>query len=278
VPYQDDEEDSVPTGLHLVEPEPQPVQSVNSSALVPHVQREEVVENGAGTPALTIQDVKEQWELVKRRIRTKKDGGKIAAFLNGYTILGIDRTVDLPVIVLRANAAFHYTALQQKKEYHEIVEWAMKIELKQECKIRLVQPGSDGGLAGASLRPSVPPSDSRSVHMSSAMPASPPAHRERPAQPASPQKSYDRAPEQARIQDSPADKPVSATNGALPLARTGIVRENTNVSSFSPVEVIETPERSETRLVSLKKKSTNNQVVQRVAEMFKAEIKEVRPK
>lgn len=95
---------------------------------------------GEVSPPLAMEEVKERWEYVKRRIKSKKDGAKIAAFLNGYTLVGIEEQADVPVVVIAAGALFHYTVLQQQAHY-DIIEWALKAELKRDCKIRMLPPG-----------------------------------------------------------------------------------------------------------------------------------------
>jgi hypothetical protein len=92
----------------------------------------------SSVPRLTVEQVKEKWEYVLRRIKsTKKDGPKIAALLRGYDIVDVDESADLPIVVLKARSHFHYHAIQ-KGEYQPSIEWALKIELEQECRLRLL--------------------------------------------------------------------------------------------------------------------------------------------
>ena len=107
--------------------------------------------------AITLQEVKEKWEYIKRRVKSKKDGAMIAALLNGYTVVGIEQDAGLPVVAIRANAAFHYSALQ-KPGHHETIEWALKLELGQDCKVRMFPPGQGGLGPGVTIPPpSTPP-------------------------------------------------------------------------------------------------------------------------
>ncbi len=91
-------------------------------------------------PILTIEEVKELWHYVMRRVKCKKDGAKVAALLGGYTIISIEGTQGLPVIVLQAKVDFYYSALSSRADCLTALEWAIKVELKQECKIQLIKP------------------------------------------------------------------------------------------------------------------------------------------
>lgn len=91
-------------------------------------------------PTLTIEEVKEHWHYVKRRVKCKKDGAKTAALLEGYTIISVEGTHGPPVIVLQAKADFYYSALCSRADCLTALEWAIRVELKQECKIQLIKP------------------------------------------------------------------------------------------------------------------------------------------
>lgn len=101
----------------------------------PSVQTETVT----GVSSLTMEMVNEKWELVRRRVRTRKDGAKIAALLSGYTIVGIEGTNEQPIVVCQASADFHYNTLQND-EYQETIVWALKVTLAMDCRIRLLSP------------------------------------------------------------------------------------------------------------------------------------------
>src|SRR5579883_1382290 len=139
----EDEEEPAPAAFAAAVPEP----------ATPILVAVSVSEEVNSAEALTIQQVKERWEYVKRRVKTGRDGAKIAALLNGYTIEQVDNSGGVPIVMLRAGANFHYSSLQ-KDEHQEAIAWAMKIELEQECRIRLLPPGS-GGHGGSD--PVIPP-------------------------------------------------------------------------------------------------------------------------
>ncbi|HLZ63705.1 MAG TPA: DNA polymerase III subunit gamma/tau [Ktedonosporobacter sp.] len=256
--------------------------------------------NGGSAPTLTVQDVKEKWEYVKRRVKTKKDGAKIAALLNGgYTVVAVEGSAELPIVMIKANAEFHYKAIFQRTDYHEIIEWALKVELQQECKVRLLPPGYTNGLNGAILPPPAPPSGNRSINTTIPGTSQPSAYRERPSSPTPtpPNTSLkesmaNQVPGQPRMlhQSTPTaganshmeNSAPPVANNVLPLARTGIVRENTtNVSSSSPRsrgsagEIVNFPVTGETRQALMRAKYEDHQVVQKVAAMFKANVKDV---
>ena len=234
-------------------------------------------------PTLTIEEVREHWEYIKKRVKSKKDGAKIAALLNGYIIIGVEGTQALPVVVIRANADFYYTTLQQNTSHHATVEWAMKVELKRECRLRLLGPGSSGSVL-ASIPPSPPRNPDASLSTSTIAKTSQRSpYREQPI--TTPEVRLVSPKDQARDiqnmqvtgwsqkQNSPTSVVSSiATTEAFhpsPLAITSVMRDNiTGVSSPT----------GETRQQIAAKKVKSDQVVQETMRMFKAEIKNIQLK
>ena len=227
-------------------------------------------------PALTVADVKERWEYVKRRVKTVKNGAgaRIAAVLNGYSIVGVEGTRELPVVVLMANAIFHYSALQ-KKEDHDSIEWALKVELQRECSVRLQPPGS-----GTSSKTIPPPNASNyAAHAAVTLPPLQSAHVERPAAPPArtpPQEQQKPAQKQEPPTSHGPSAPTADASFTPPLARNSIVRENT--TSTPGEKAAQNPEQHTTRLQSAAKKVKGDPIVQEVARMFKAEIKDIQLK
>ena len=285
--YADDEDDVVPVSVPQTTVAPSPV--AEPVAILADSAPEQ--DRDAG-PALALEDVKERWEYVKRRVRTRKSGAgaKIAALLNGYNIVRIEGTEELPIVVLMANATFHYTALQ-KKEDQELVEWALKIELGRECRVRLLPPGSAGGTILPPVIPPPTPPSTMSNRAASAAPALSPsrsAHLERPtSQNAIPPRT---APQQQEKYRNPAPEKHNTSSsrdlsGPLPihqqspaLARNPIVRENSSSDNDTGVEDASLPEMTTnvtTRLEFATKKAKHDPVVQEVVRMFKANIKDV---
>lgn len=228
---------------------------------------EEVASN-IDAPTLTLMDITERWELIRKRVRTRKDGSKIAALLGGYKVLGVEGTAQLPIVVCKANADFHYKTLQND-EYYTTIRWALKMELDIECDVRLLSPQAQviippilpsaqgqNSLSASAPRPS--------AHVARPVVAEPP-----PAQPAPvlpPSDASARPPVSPAAQQAvPEEKAISTPQ---PLARKESVRENTKA----------TPERGETRYQSMKQHAENNPVVTEVIRMFKAEINDIRPK
>ena len=233
-------------------------------------------------PILTVAEIKEKWELIKRRIKTRKDGSMIAAILNDYAVVSVEGTRSLPIVVLKASAKFHYDTLQ-KDDRRKTIEWGLKIELGQECQVRLLPPGQI-----AVPLPTPPPRDmgGRAANSGILTPTQPSAHREPIASPAplvpTPQKPLH---EQAARQEPTSHITAQNATPTPPLARMHVVRENTTSDIVSPVDdrthtygnvVQEEP--PETRLEVLEKKAKTDPVVQEVMRMFKANMKEVQPK
>jgi DNA polymerase-3 subunit gamma/tau len=210
---------------------------------------------------LTIEQVKEKWEYVKRRVRTKKDGAKIAAILNGFVVVQVEASADMPIVVIKANAAFHYNAIQ-KGSHHETIEWALKIELEQECRLRLLPPGQSVSIS----TPTVPSSSARAAPVA---PARQSARLERPA----PSKSHNVV-SPAQRDSTLSSSEVHIADPPPPLAIKGIVRENTTV----PMDNVGANNAGQSRRETVEKKAKNDPVVQEVARLFKAEIKDIRLK
>ncbi len=241
----------------------------------------------ADLPTMTLQEVKDVWEMVKRRIKTKKDGALVAAVLNDYSLLAVEGTKEIPVLVIKANAKFHYDMLQ-KAERDKYIEWALKMELNQECRVKILPPGTTSG-----QKPTIPPPAGmtpRDTGMrASNQTASPPAqsaYRERP--PTEPPRTPSargpetmplHKPEPREQQATPAPAPTVHEQAAppTPLARTNVVRENRESSGPVPATG-NTSAPKETRIEVLSQKAKNDPVVQEVVRIFKASIKEVYPK
>lgn len=240
-----------------------------------------VVDNST-TLTLTVQDVKNSWEMVKRRVRTRKDGGKIAAILNGFTVVAVEGTNELPVIAIKASAEFHFKTLQ-KSESHEAIEWALKLELERECRIKLLSPQSPVLTA----LPSVATPRNTNTYASNTTLVAPQqsAYRERPVTEIPPtQREPEAFVQTPQPTQRPAQEPISSVPPPAkqqftePLARANIVRENRESTDTSSLSAKETHAPKETRIEVLRQKAKNDPVVQEVVRMFKAEIKEVRPK
>jgi hypothetical protein len=248
------------------------------------------LQSSDGEPSLTVAQVKEKWEFIKRRIKTRKDGHKIAAFLNSYAIVGVEGSTEIPVVVIRAGGTVHYNTLQ-KPEYQETIEWAAKVELEQECRVRMLPPGqgvplaaippplsNDGSSSSASTRMAVAPQQSAYLERPAPMVQTP-----RAAPPGQERERLAPVPEPPVVvptsESIPAKPELSAspllTNGNMhtsPLARTSMVRENSSTIQASNSKAGGS---SETRRASVEKKARVDPVVQEVVRMFKAEINEI---
>ena len=278
---QDDEEPEEDISLQELTPpgfavETQEIEEeVQATQVVVDVEDDEVI---AITPTLTVVEVKDKWEYVIRRVKTKKGGAgaKVSAFLKGFTIEEIAETGDLPLVVIKAISDFHYNALQ-RDEYSEMILWAMKIELGVECKLRMLSPSASTRSNGSSkitasnmLAVSPPPSArmERPRTTSSEKPASP-----------TPTEPTNRRPVEPLHQDPPAQTASpAATPDALPespLARKAVVRENTMKVTTEKSKTVET---GETRQQLIEQHAKNDPVVQEVMRVFKAEIKTIQPK
>lgn len=202
-------------------------------------------------PSLTLQQVREAWDNVKKRVRPKNP--KTAAMLNGFTVIGVEGMLEETVVVIQAAYELHHKYVQEGDRAKD-VDWALSTEFKQKCRVRLLAPGSP------------PPSslifESGSFSLNTAVKETPPrsAHRERPAD--SPPRLSE---PEAKFQQEPP-----ATNGHAPameqspaVARKNIVSENTSMGLS---------------LEAVREKASSDPVVQEVMRTFSAKIVDIRLK
>ena len=277
----DEEEPAAPPARPALSLVPQQEKQIDPQSIA-----EQPVPQGTenDAPSITVAEIKDKWENIKRRIKTKKDGSMIAAILNDYTIVGIEGTHALPIVVLKASAKFHYDTLQ-KGDRHKVIEWGLKIELEQECQVRLLPPGQTPGSLGVPTP--LPPRDMDGRAANSGILTQPQqsAYRER-AVPSAPTPTPQKSPVQESTNVPPPNGRLEhIQNTSSSLARTHIVRENTTSDISSPVDATTQAfgtaleeESHETRQEVLEQKAKTDPVVQEVIRMFKANIKEVGPK
>ncbi len=200
-------------------------------------------------PALTLQQVRDGWEKVKKRVRGRnlKTGPRTAAYLNDYTVAAVERGGDVTVVVIQAAHPLHYKYLHENSAYSEDVEWALKLEFDVPCCIRLLPPGKAPQLPESNPAPLGPP------------PQGPQALEPEMSQVA--RQSARREPQPSSVQASPASE-----DAAGPVAKNPVVRENTTieVASLSPE--------------AIKQKAGDDPVVREVMRTFGATIVDVRLK
>jgi len=254
-------------------------------AVSQQIQTTQPSDTGAATvsdaPMLTIEEVKEHWEYIKRRVRSRKDGVKIEAFLKGYAIVSVENTQEIPVVVIQANAIFFYNAFHQNASHQAAVEWAMKVELKQECKLRLLPPTQSVPVLGSIPPPA--PRDSETSLSTSTIARTPQRspYREQSASEIRqvPPEDQVQGIQNMQVTDWPQKQnPVASAVSSVataevlypsPLAITSVMRENTTTASSAT---------DETCQEIAAKKVKSDQVVKEAMRMFKAEIKNIQLK
>lgn len=242
-----------------------------------------------GSPLLTLADVRNSWERVKKRVKGRNSTGiKTSAYLNDYSIVAVEGTAEEVIVVIQATHLPHHKYLQEGT-YGEDVEWALSTEFNQKCRLRLLPPGQTLPTS-ATVGPSA---SHQSTSATAPVAPQQPAHRERPAtkRPPPPRNAANNTngvpetpqhPVEELATPLPAEVPLSEVE--RPLARKNIVRENgTTVvlaESAQSVEArqLERSERSLPSLEEIQQKASVDPVVQKVKEMFKAEIKDIRLK
>ncbi len=210
----------------------------------------------AAAPSLKLEQLQTQWENIKRRVKTyPKDGPMIAAILNNCRIVAVETGTPHPIVAMKPSSKFHYTSMQ-KPERCQAVEWAIKLELNQECTIRILPFGQDG----VNLRNFPPPSEPPAGNHGSA----PTMQTREPAAP---------APAVPRKQPESSQSAVAKTGSTeKTLAIKNSVRENTTTISSVPRET------SQSRQERITQRAKSDPVVMEVMRIFKAETKEVQLK
>jgi DNA polymerase-3 subunit gamma/tau len=252
----------------VVPASPPPPQRIVAQAQPPVEAVEQVVEQSSG-PALTVQDVQARWDAVIQRVKSRKDGAKIAASLKGHEVIKVEGA-NPPVVVLRARFDYHHKLIQQKEEYVETVIWSFRVALdRKDCEVKLLPPGSHpsktNGSQSTPTAPLVLPRRESQASTAQQRPAAPPQEVVRQQEPEYPPELDDIPP--PGDEDAPENVQFSST-----LARITPVRENIT----EPTPPLQSLEVSETRRESAMKAATNDPVVMKAVELFKAKITEVK--
>ena len=219
-------------------------------------------------PSLTLEQVRDAWDNVKKRVRPKNP--KTAAMLNSFAVIGVEGTADETVVVIQAAYELHHKYVHEGERAKD-VDWALSTEFKQKCRVRLLAPGA--------TRQSSPVFESGGFSPNAAVDKTPPlmARRERPAANSRPRFAepeagvefpQDRQERAAAI--APGDLP--AREQSSPVVKKNFVRENTTTESIRP---------SQPSLSSLdiaKQKASGDPVVKEVIKTFQAKIVDIRLK
>ena len=208
-------------------------------------------------PPLTVQQVNDAWENVRKRTKQKSKSGLMAAYLGYFKVIGVEGTTEQPIVVIQAAKQVHYEYVKTNDRFKDL-EWALTLEFgPPEYHVRLVPPGQP--------LPSVPIPDTATYSTSTAPAIAPQqsAYRERPVTPPNPPEEISGAGMQKPT--APLDQPAyeNSPSDAATLARMNIVRENTKVASHED---------------TIEQKASHDPVVQEVMKTFSARIVEVHPK
>jgi DNA polymerase-3 subunit gamma/tau len=232
-----------------------------NSPVVSETSTPAAAQNDADLPPLTVQQVKNAWDRVVKRVKQRSP--TTAAMLKYYNIVGVEDMAGQSVIVIQAQKQGHYNYVHENDRSKDI-EWALTTEFNRQCKVRLLSPGQ--ALPGASA----PPSWEAGTRSRSAAPAVAPqqsAHLERgrpqgsPLPPA-PSSQGESAVPNGLVQDGRLSYDTDAVQSRS-LARTDIVSENTSIVSSQ--ETIE-------------QKARRDPIVQEVMKTFAARIVSIQPK
>jgi hypothetical protein len=90
---------------------------------------------------LTLQQLKDGWDRVKKRVKGRNETGpKTAAFLHHCTIIGVERGEDAMIVVIQAAHLPYYQYLHENRRRRADVEWALKLEFDVPCRVHLLAP------------------------------------------------------------------------------------------------------------------------------------------
>lgn len=231
----------------------------------------------SSNPMLTLPQVRDGWDRVKKRVKGRNQmGPKTSAMLNDYAVVAVEQAMEHVVVVIQAAHVLHYNYLLGST-YCEDVEWALSTEFNQQCRLRLSPPGQTPPYGTASAL------NRQSTSIGGTPPVTPQqsAHRERPATKPSqthqtPRNTVYETPQRSApesVASHLSEVPLSEVE--RPLARKNIVRENGNTVALTQSTQTTQPAPS---LEEIQHKASVDPVVRKVKEMFKAEIKEIRPK
>ncbi|HEY6408410.1 MAG TPA: hypothetical protein VIY29_13160, partial [Ktedonobacteraceae bacterium] len=255
-----------------------------------------VTRGGDSKPSLTLQQVKDAWDSVKKRVRPKN--AKTAAMLNSFTVIGVEGTLDETVVVIQAAYELHHKFVQEGERAKD-VDWALSTEFRQKCRVRLLAPGAI--LSSPSVFESG--SFSSNTAVNEVLPQS--ARRERPAGSSKPGFAEPEAKLEAKLEAEsearaglPQEGSATIAQGDLPgggddekhdeghnkgrdegrsspVAKKNIVRENTGTESIQPPR---SSKSSQSSLEIAKQKAISDPVVKEVMKTFQAKIVDIRLK
>ncbi len=214
-------------------------------------------------PSLTLQQVKDAWENVKKRVRPKNP--KTAAMLNSFTVVGVEGTAEEAVVVIQAAYELHHKYVQEGERSKD-VDWAISTEFRQKCRVRLLAPGQPVPVSPAYGSDSHPASTAMQVAPQQS------AQLDRPAS-TPPVPARSRHMEREGTSDLvQAQEPTAsvvhtpAEDSSSPVVKNSVVRENTTIESSTS-----SPE-------ALRQKVSSDPVVQEVMKTFTAKIVDIRTK
>jgi hypothetical protein len=210
---------------------------------------------GGGKPSLTMQQVSDAWSRVTKRTRHKN--ASTGAMLERCTIISVESADELVVVVIQTSSEALYKNMQQGNRTQHI-EWALSLEFDQECRARLVPPGRS-----LSTSPVFDPVSSSATTMQTVAPQQS-AYLEPPV--SAPPAQVEQISTDARTQEPPS-APVNTVHtnedSVSPVAKNGIVRENTSILSSRE---------------TIQQQAERDPVVKEVIRTFTARIVDVYPK
>lgn len=227
-------------------------------------------EDAGGQPGLTMQEVKERWETVKSRIKQKNK--QTAPMLNYFTIVGVEAAEGETVVLIEAaNDTFFKMLSQGDRAKH--VDWALSLEFGQPCRVRLLRTGERPVSAPPVQKPAPaarPKSHSNTGDQATAPKPTTQAKSAEPATEPAPAKPKPVTDGTNGRKNNPSASSAQATSSAqqrlAPLARSNVVRENSNTVSAAAAQEM------------LEQKAKSNPVVQEVMRTFTVKNIQVNPK
>jgi len=210
-------------------------------------------------PSLTLQQVKDAWENVKKRVRPKNP--KTAAMLNSFTVVGVEGTAEEAVVVIQAAYELHHKYVQEGERSKD-VDWALTTEFRQKCRLRLLAPGQPVPVSPVYAANGQPETTAMREAPQLDQPASMPPVTTRPKH-----IELERPSNLVQAQGPVASSVhTPAEDSSSPVVKNSVVRENTTIESSTS-----SPE-------ALRQKVSSDPVVQEVMKTFTAKIVDIRTK
>ncbi|HET8910644.1 MAG TPA: DNA polymerase III subunit gamma/tau, partial [Ktedonobacteraceae bacterium] len=190
----------------------------------------------------SVEQIKEHWTQIKKRVRAIERSSKTAGTLNDYVVMGVEAAGSALVVILQAQHDFSYTFINGS-DRHKFIEEALATEFMDQgitFQVRLMAPGKvlptvqqQAPINLASQAPTLAKPQARREPRPAAPPVqvSPPAQPREQAPAMPPPSPVRQIPQTPRLPEPPSPTPREQSHSAPLLARTEHLSENRSTES-----------------------------------------------